>query len=216
MNKFHLLLGTLTASIVTMLVVAILNPGVMDVPIPHLHRSAPEQLSLSDILDDEILDSPFVRYTSKTHGYSLQYPSTWDLDDSHTEFNGDILSDAAERVVITISETKDENVHTREGIAAIFKSIEEALRFDSGFALNEFERLVWKHRYTAFTDGISRVGNHTWRIREYHVARPKHDGILNISITMQAESEHLYEQQIERILQTLEVCPKNKLLDFNL
>ena len=202
MIRFHLLLGTVAASIATVVaVVLIANPEPTPAdPFEGLHLSA----------QDEILNSPVVSYQSDTFGYKLKFPGNWTLDDTRTEFDGDILSDPSERVVITISETKDPALLTPEGMDGMAKSIEESLRVDPAFKLTSFERLVWKNRPTIFTDGVRKIGGKRFHTREYNIFRPKHNGILNISVTTQENSETLYDSALQDILHSLDVCPKGR------
>jgi len=209
MIKFPLLLGTIAASIATIVAIVILHdpaPTPAD-PFEGLHLSAQDEI---DLLDDEILDSPSVSYQSDTFGYKLSYPGTWELDDSRTDFGGDVLSDPSARVVITINETKDESLMTPEGMQNMATSVEESLRLDPSFTLTKFERLVWKHDPTIFTDGVRNIGGKRFHTREYNIFRAKHGGVLNVSITTQEDAETLYEEILQNILQSLDVCPKGR------
>lgn len=211
MHKFHLLLGSIAASTATLVAVVVLHdpyPAPSD-PFEGLHLSAPA-ISDADLEDDEILNSPVVSYQSDTFGYLLKYPGNWELDDSRTEFDGDILSDPSQRVIITISETKDASLMTEEGQTAMRQSIEQSLRLDPAFKLEAFEHLTWKKMPTIFTDGVRRIGGKQYHTREYNIFRKKHNGVLNISITTQQDAEALYEQALKDILQSLNVCPHSR------
>ena len=206
MTQFHLFLGSIAAAVATIVAVVLIHdpvPAPAD-PFVGLHMSAPEEL-------DEILDAPFVSYQSDTFGYYLKYPGNWSLDDTRTEFDGDILADPSERVVLTISETKDPSLVTDEGIESMSSSIKESLRLDPAFKLEQFERLTWKNHHTIFTDGVRKIGGTRFHTREYNIVRKKHQGVLNISITTQENAESLYEKALQDILQSLDVCPKNRV-----
>jgi hypothetical protein len=209
MIKFHILLGTIAASIATIVAVVIIHdpaPAPAD-PFEGLHLSAQDEI---DLIDDEVLDAPVVSYQSDTYGYKLTFPGNWDIDDSRDEFNGDILSDPSERVVITISETKEKAYVTPEGMDRMATSIKESLRVDPAFKLTAFQRLVWKQRPTIFTDGVRKISGKRFHTREYNIFRPEHGGILNVSVTTQEDAESLYEEALEKILHSLDVCPKNR------
>lgn len=211
MTQFHLLLGAVAASIATVVAVVIAHdplPAPAD-PFEGLHLSAPIYTD-EELEDNEVLNSPFVSYQSDTFGYKLKYPGNWDLDDSREEFAGDILSDPSERVIVTISETKDESLMTPEGMEGMANSIEESLRIDPAFKLESFQRLVWKHRPTIFTDGVRRLGGKRFHTREYNIFRTNHGGVLNVSITTQEDAESLYEDALQEVLQSLDVCPKGR------
>jgi hypothetical protein len=206
MIRLHILLGTVAASIATIVAIVIIHnpsPAPAD-PFNGLHLSAPA------IIEDEILGAPVVSYQSDTFGYSLKHPGNWLLDDSRLYFDGDILSNPSERVVITISETIDPELMTEEGMDGMAKSISESLRIDSAFSLNVFERLVWKNRPTIFTDGVRQLGGKRFHTREYNIFRKNHDGVLNISVTTQEDSESLYDSALQDILHSLDVCPKGR------
>ena len=174
-------------------------------PFSGLHLSAPDVTA--EDLDDALL-SPFVSYQSDTFGYKLRFPSTWSLDDSKTDFHGDIFTDPREQVVVTISETDGVYTVTPEGITRVAKSIEESLQYDPAFKLTTFERLYWKEQPTIFTEGTRTIGGKRYHTREYNIVRPAHSGILNISITTQEDSETLHEKAVQEILKSLDVCPK--------
>ena len=207
MKHYYVVLGTVAASMATLVLTITMvdpSPAPSD-PFSGMRMSAPE---LYEVIDDEVLNAPVVSYKSETFGYKLKYPGTWELDDSHEEFNGDIVSDPDERVIITISRTDDERLLEPSGLEYVAKSIEESLRFDSGFDLTTFDHLVWKNYPTIYTDGIRRIGGKRFRTREYNILRASHGGFLNISITSQEDSEVLYGKALQTILGSLEVCPK--------
>lgn len=207
MSRFHLLLGCLAASIGTVVAVVIVHdplPAPAD-PFEGLHLAAPIE---DDVIEDEILNAPFVSYKSETHTYSLRFPGNWSLDDTRAEFEGDILADPLERAVITISETKDTELVTDDGIARMAESIEESLRLDPSFKLQTLDQFLWKGKHTIFTDGVRKIGGKRFHTREYNIFRPQHGGVLNLSITTQEDSEPLYEKALQDILHSLSVCPK--------
>ena len=206
MNRLHTLLGTAAASIATIAVtVMILNPSPAPAdPFEGLHFSAPIPI------EDEILGAPIISYQSDTYGYKIKFPGNWELDDSRSEFDGDILSDPSERVVITISETKDPQLMTPEGQESLAKSITDSLRVDPSFKLNTFEHLFWKNRPTLFTDGTRKIGGKRFHTREYNIFRKKHGGVLNVRVTTQEDAETLYDSALQDILRSLDVCPKGR------
>lgn len=205
MKKFHLVLGAVAASIATLVVViTVADPtAAPSDPFNGLHLSADDEL-----LDDEILNAPFVSYESETFKYTVRYPGTWTLDDSRADFGGDILSDPSQRVVITFTETNDPDIVSMEGMKNISDSIKQSLAVDPSFDLEETQNLYWKSRPAIFTSGVRLIGGKRYQTREYNILRNDHGGILNISITTQLNSETLYEQPIRDILKSLEVCPK--------
>jgi len=170
-----------------------------------LHLSAP---IADDIADDDARLAPYVRYQSDTHGYSLQYPATWTLDDSKKDFGGDILSDPSEHTVITISETKEESLMTEDAVDLLTQSIKDSLNLDPAFNLKTLDHLTWKGRSTIFTDGERHLGSRVLHTREYNIFRPTYNGVLNVSITTQKSTEVLHDKIIESILNSLDVCPK--------
>lgn len=211
--KEHVSLGVLSASIVlslcTIIVVAAvedMRPAPVD-PFDGMHFSAPDTLEAYEFGDDDVLNAPIVRYESETFSYSLTYPGHWDLDDTRREFAGDVITDPHEHIVITISETKDPDVFTDEAMDEVAQSIKESLNYDPSFALQSFERLLWKGRHTIFTDGTRKVGRNVWHTREYNVFRPQHHGILNISISTLDNAETLHQDGLDIILESLTVCP---------
>lgn len=219
MQSFHLLLGAIAASIATIVAVVIVHdplpatyrsratwPAPAD-PFNGLHLSAPISID-EDLNNDEKLNSPFVSYQSDTFGYKIRYPGNWYLDDTRSEFAGDILSDPSERVVVTISETVDPTLVTPEGMEAMAQSIEESLQLDPAFSLQKFQRLIWKHRPTIYTDGIRMISGERFHTRVYNIFRKNHNGVLNVSITTQEDAEVLYEQALQEVLNSLDVCPK--------
>jgi hypothetical protein len=206
MMKLHIHLGAVAASIATIVTVVIVHdpaPAPTD-PFEGLRFSAPV------LIVDEILGAPITSYQSDTHGYRLKYPSNWTLDDSRSEFEGDILSDPSERAVITISETKDLELINEEGLQRMMMSIKESMRLDPAFKMKSFERLIWKNRPTLFTDGVRKIGGKRFHTREYNIFRKNHDGVLNVSITTQEDAEVLYEEVLKDILHSLDVCPKGR------
>lgn len=102
MKKLHTVLMTAAASSTTIIAVVV---GVqMSTPqqdnIPQLHFSAPD---FPIRADDELLNPAQVSYQSDSLGYTLVFPSNWDIDTSRTTLNGDIVSDPQEKNIITIS-----------------------------------------------------------------------------------------------------------------
>ena len=150
---------------------------------------------------DEVLGAPFVTYRSDTLGYEVRMPGNWFLDDTRQEFNGDMISDPREHVIVTISEMQDVDL---EHLAM---SIEQSLRVDPAFTVHSFQKLIWKHRLTLFTDGIRTIGGKRYRTREYNIERANHGGVLNVSVTTQKHTEALYEHALEDMLNSLNVCP---------
>ena len=208
MIKFHLFLGAVAASIATLVAVVLIHdpsPAPAD-PFHGLHLSAPIPVAI----EDEHLAAPVVSYQSDTFGYTVKFPGNWMLDDSRSEFEGDILSDPSERVVITISETADATLMTPEGMDRMAHSIQDALEIDPAFMLVEFERLAWKERPTIFSDGVRLIGGKRFHTRAYTIFRKNHNNILTVSVTTQENAETLYEKPIEDILDSLDVCPKGR------
>lgn len=215
MSRLQLIIGTGLMSIATLVVVTVFNLQQTTAPtaepfsveglegLDRIHLSAPEQPDEAD----ENLGAPVATYQSDTFKYKLRYPGTWEVDDSRSVFDGDVLSDPGQRVVITISATEDERATTRLGIEDIAQTIEESLAYDPAFALQSFDRLIWKNRHTVYTDGIRKVGTDNWRTREYAIFRPNHNGILNVSITTKADNSDVHDQEIQNILRSLIVCP---------
>ncbi|MDP7069375.1 MAG: hypothetical protein QF815_02505 [Candidatus Peribacteraceae bacterium] len=209
MSKIPFLVGAFGMSIITVVFVALgldAKPAPAD-PFNGLHLSAPIPVS-DEIAEDDIRLAPFVSYQSDSYGYKIKFPGNWELDDSRIEFDGDILTNPTERVVITISEIKSKELMTEEGVRNLSDSIEESLRFDPAFALNDVQKLIWKHKQTIFSDGIRHVGTDKLRTREYNIFRPNHGGVLNVSITTPEGSHTLYERALQDILHSLDVCPK--------
>jgi len=206
MSKFHLIVGSFTLSLITVFVMVLDTkpPAPSEDLFEGLHLSAPV---INDIADDDARLSPYVRYQSDTHSYSLQYPATWTLDDSKTDFGGDILSDPSEHTVITISETKDESLMATGAVELLTQSIRDSLSLDPAFNLQTLDHLTWKGRSTIFTDGERHLGSRILHTREYNIFRPSHNGVLNVSITTQKSTEPLHDEIIEAILNSLDVCP---------
>lgn len=205
MNKFHLVLGTVAASIATLVVMVTVSdptPAPSD-PFEGLHLSAPE---LEELADDEILNAPFVSYQSDSMEYKVTYPGTWTLDDTKDSFDGHILSDPLEHVIITITETPESQVLSQRGVEALADSIEQALKFDSAFTLERFDRLLWRGHPTIYTSGTRRIGGETFHTREYNIVRPDHTGMLNVNISTKDSAESVYEKPIREILKSLETC----------
>lgn len=209
MEKFHLLLATVAASIATVVGVVLMHnpaPAPSD-PFEGLHMSAPD-IDAEDVDESDPLLSPIVSYESETYDYKLKFPATWSLDDTKEEFDGDLLSDPSERVVITISETEDILCVTPYDLERIAYSIRESLRHDSAFELTSFQKLFWKDQPAIFTEGARHIGGKRYHTREYNIVRPGGSGILNMSITTQEDAETLYEQALQDILHSLEVFRK--------
>ncbi len=207
MNKFHIILGTVAASIATLVAVVTITdrtPTPSD-PFAGLHLSAPE---LEHLADDEILNAPFVSYESTTFNYKLRYPGTWHLDDTRSDFGGDILADPLENVVITLTETEDKDIVSMEGMKKVADSIKQSLMVDPSFDLERSQKLYWKDRPAIFTSGVRLIGGERYHTREYNILRNDHGGILNISITTKEDTQQLYSEPIQEILKSLEVCPK--------
>lgn len=207
MTKLYLTLASLAAAASSVVaLVTYIDPSPVPVDMfEGLHLSAPEPAL--DIIDDEILNAPVVSYQSDTFSYKVSYPSNWTLDDSRGDFDGDILTDPDQHVVITINEIKDSSILSEEGTREIAKSIRDSVRFDAGFSLSEFQSFRWDGRYALFTDGMRLISGEPYRTREYNIFRPEHGGILNISITTLSHAEALYENTIMNILESLDVCP---------
>lgn len=210
MHKYSLLLGTVAASIATLVGVVLIHdpaPAPSD-PFAGLHMSAPEEGEALDIADDDVRLAPTVSYQSDTLGYKLSFPATWSLDDSRESFDGDILADPLEHAVVTISSTDDVTCVTPNDIKRLAYSIRQSLEHDPSFTLESFERLYWQKQPAIFSEGIRRIGGRVYHTREYNIVRPGHIGIFNVSITTQEDSETLYEQALQHILHSLEVHPK--------
>ncbi|MBT4119977.1 MAG: hypothetical protein HOG89_00435 [Candidatus Peribacter sp.] len=206
MIKFPIHLGAVAASIATLTAVVLIHnpaPAPAD-PFEGLHLSAPA------VIEDEILNAPVVSYQSDTFGYKLKFPGNWELDDTREEFDGDILNDPSERMIITISETQNEDLMTKEGMDRMSQSIEESLTVDPAFKLLRFDRLIWKKRPTLFTDGVRNIGGKRYHTREYNIFRESHGGVLNVSITTQEDAEVLYDEALQNILRSLDVCPPGR------
>ena len=113
-------------------------------------------------------------------------------------------------MIITISETQNEDLMTKEGMDRMSQSIEESLTVDPAFKLLRFDRLIWKKRPTLFTDGVRNIGVKRYHPREYNIFRESHGGVLNVSITTQEDAEVLYDEALQNILRSLDVCPPGR------
>ncbi len=207
MHKVYLTLTALAASVASVVALVIFvdpSPAPQDL-FEGLHLSAPE---FEEVIEDEVLNSPTVSYQSDTFRYKLSYPGNWDLDDSRKDLDGDIISDPTQRAIMVINQTKDPSVMSAEGTAKVIESIRDSLRHDSNFSLKRFESFEWEDRPAVFTDGVRIIDGKRYRTREYNIIRQEHGGMLNISVTTQENTEALYDEVIQNILQSLDVCPK--------
>ncbi|MCA9371216.1 MAG: hypothetical protein KC680_04615 [Candidatus Peregrinibacteria bacterium] len=199
MTRYYLLLGTVAASVATMVAVVIVTD-----PTPGLHMSAP--VTEDPYTNDEDLGAPVESYESESMEYKITYPGTWNFDDSKTTLNGHILTDPSEHVVIIITETENEKLLTVEGTKAIADSLQESLKYDSAFTLQSFQEFSWRGHHTLFTEGERLIGNDMYHVSEYNIVRSDHTSMLNVSITTKKNLEELYEKPIQQILDSLEVC----------
>lgn len=185
MSKIHLLLGAFAVSIVTVLVVLQyqdrLPMQIADHNLNSLHFSAPDVDMVNS--DDENLGSLITSYESTTYGYTVRFPSTWNLDDTGTLYAGHLLTDPTEQVYITIDNTAASSVP---------------------FDQHSYTKTTWQGCPAEVTSGEQFIGGAYWAVSEHRITRPV--GMLTIRVSVPKESAHLYARKIEEIVGSMAVC----------
>ena len=204
MNRLLLLLGTVAMSVATVVGMVIMHEPTPSDPFSSIHLSAPS-IDPATLATSEAIDSPYVSYKSDSIGYSLRYPATWSLDDSRATFSGDIISDADQRVIVTISATPTPAVSSQLDILRMTNTLEESLTTDDSFTPISVQRLVWKNLPALFSDGMRVIGNQPFHTRTYNIFRSTKSDMLTISISSQEESEVQYEEVLSTLLKSLKV-----------
>lgn len=201
MNKYPLVLGTVAASVATLVTTTIVAD-----PQPGLHMAAPlaSPVQVPDELDEN-LGAPQVRYESESMQYEVTYPGNWHLNDAPKGFAGHILSDPSEHVVITMSLTHEDMLRSPQGLQQLENVLQQSLKFDPAFTLNIFDRFVWKDRTVLYTEGTRIIGGKTYIVREYNIVRDDNQSMFNVSITSEKSAQLLYEKSVQSILNSLEI-----------
>ncbi|MBM3231291.1 hypothetical protein FJZ28_03100 [Candidatus Peregrinibacteria bacterium] len=168
-----------------------------------MHGAAQSEPADIDSELDDNLGAAFTSYVSTTLRYRVRIPSSWSISDNHEQGDIDILQEPNGLAVITLSTTEDPHLCDPVAIDRMLNTMESAAAYDPSLTQVSYAKVPWKGHWTVMGSGRRERHDGTWLTRSFIVARPEHEGTLNITTNIRSDVETLFGDDVQAILDSL-------------
>lgn len=193
-------LGVSTMTVAALLLVFV--PDVEKTPLDGIHFSAPT-MDASALEDDEILGAEFTSYQSDTFGYSVRYPSTWNLDDNRSTTTSDVLYAPKKEVIARINSAPLEPLTDMMQLEEKAAAIEDTLKNDPSFTIESIDHLAWNNNPVIRIEGVRKTESTSWKVTSISIFRLQRSDIFTMLFTREVKKNAEYKDAIEEIVKSL-------------